>query len=171
MIQIYTGDGKGKTTAAIGQGIRAAGNGFKVIMVQFLKSGETGELNIIRNIDNFEIKRFEREKGFTWELNEEELDELRGEIKTAYNYIKKVVKNNECNMLIIDEIMAVLKNKFLSEEEVLELLNMSNEEMEIVLTGRDVPQVLVERADLVTEMKLIKHYYNKGIPARKGIEF
>ena len=171
MIQIYTGNGKGKTTAAIGQGIRAAGNGFKVIMVQFLKSGETGELNIIRNIDNFEIKRFEREKGFTCELNEEELDELRGEIKTAYNYIKKVIKNNECNMLIIDEIMAVLKNKFLSEEEVLELLNMSNEEMEIVLTGRDVPQVLVERADLVTEMKLIKHYYNKGIPARKGIEF
>lgn len=171
MIQIYTGNGKGKTTASIGQGIRAAGNGFKVYMVQFLKGGPTGELEIVKNIPNFNIFRFESPKDFVWNLKPKEIEVLKGEIKEGYNFILKAIENNECDLLIIDEIMAVLSYGYLTKEEVLKILDSNKNNIEIVMTGRDVPEYLVERADLVTEMKMIKHYFEKGVPARKGIEF
>lgn len=171
MIQIYTGNNKGKTTAAIGQGIRACGNGFNVIMIQFLKTSSSGELNILKNINNFTVKRFEKTKGFVWNLNEEEKNNLKGEIREAYNYAVNIIKNNKCDMLILDEIMGVLYNKFLTVDEVINLLDYNKTNIEIILTGRDAPKRLIERADLVTEMKCIKHYYDKGVPARKGIEY
>lgn len=171
MIQIYTGDNKGKTTAAIGQGIRACGNGFNVIMIQFLKTSPSGELNILKNIENFTVKRFEKTKGFVWNLNEEEKIKLKGEIREAYDYALDVLKNNKCDMLILDEIMGVLYNKFLTVQEVINLLDCNKSDIEIILTGRDTPKELIEKADLVTEMKCIKHYYDKGFPARKGIEY
>ena len=171
MIQIYTGNNKGKTTEAIGQGIRACGNGFNVIMIQFLKTSSSGELNILKNINNFTVKRFEKTKGFVWNLNEEEKNNLKGEIREAYNYAVNIIKNNKCDMLILDEIMGVLYNKFLTVDEVINLLDYNKTNIEIILTGRDAPKRLIERADLVTEMKCIKHYYDKGVPARKGIEY
>lgn len=171
-VQIYTGNGKGKTTAAIGQGIRAYGNGLKVIMVQFLKSGKTGELNTVDELsDNFEIFRFEKRRGFVWTLSEEEKLEVKKEVKVAYDFILDVIENCKCDMLIIDEIMGVLKNKFLSVEDVLELIRKKPKNMEIIMTGRNVPEEIIEKANLVTEMKEIKHYYKEGVPARKGVEF
>lgn len=171
-VQIYTGNGKGKTTAAIGQGIRAYGNGLKVIMVQFLKSGKTGELNTVDELsDNFEIFRFEKRRGFVWTLSEEEKLEVKKEVKVAYDFILDVIENYKCDMLIIDEIMGVLKNKFLSVEDVLELIRKKPKNMEIIMTGRNVPEEIIEKANLVTEMKEIKHYYKEGVPARKGVEF
>ncbi|MDD6795737.1 MAG: cob(I)yrinic acid a,c-diamide adenosyltransferase [Clostridiaceae bacterium] len=171
MIQIYTGDGKGKTTAALGQGLRASGSGMKVIMLQFLKGGSTGELESIKYIENFNIVRFEKERDFVWNLSEEEIEELKGEIQKGYDYAIDVIKNNKCDMLILDEIMGVLQNNFLTEEQVLKLFNENKSSMEIILTGRNVPQKIIEKADLVTEMKAIKHYFDKGVPARKGIEY
>lgn len=171
-VQIYTGNGKGKTTAAIGQGIRAYGNGLKVIMVQFLKSCKTGELNTVDELsDNFEIFRFEKRRGFVWTLSEEEKLEVKKEVKVAYDFILDVIENYKCDMLIIDEIMGVLKNKFLSVEDVLELIRKKPKNMEIIMTGRNVPEEIIEKANLVTEMKEIKHYYKEGVPARKGVEF
>ena len=85
MIQIYTGNGKGKTTASIGQGVRAAGRGFKVYMVQFLKGTPTGELESLKKIDNFKVFRFEEKRDFVWNLNEEEIEELKKEVINAYN--------------------------------------------------------------------------------------
>lgn len=171
-VQIYTGNGKGKTTAAIGQGIRAYGNGLKVIMVQFLKSCKTGELNTVDELsDNFEIFRFEKRRGFVWTLSEEEKLEVKKEVKVAYDFILDVIENCKCDMLIIDEIMGVLKNKFLSVEDVLELIRKKPKNMEIIMTGRNVPEEIIEKANLVTEMKEIKHYYKEGVPARKGVEF
>lgn len=171
-VQIYTGNGKGKTTAAIGQGIRAYGNGLKVIMVQFLKSGRTGELNTVDELgENFEIFRFEKRRGFVWTLTEEEKEEVKKEVKVAYNFIIDILENSKCDMLIIDEVMGVLKNEFLSVEEVIELIDKKPKNVELIMTGRNVPKEIVDRANLVTEMKEIKHYYKEGVPARKGVEF
>lgn len=171
-VQIYTGNGKGKTTAAIGQGIRAYGNGLKVIMVQFLKSGKTGELNTIDELDdNFKIFRFEKRRGFVWTLTEDEKLEVKKEVRVAYDFILDVIENCKCDMLIIDEIMGVLKNEFLSVEDVLNLIRKKPKNMEIIMTGRNVPEKIIEKANLVTEMKEIKHYYKEGVPARKGVEF
>lgn len=171
-VQIYTGNGKGKTTAAIGQGIRAYGNGLKVIMVQFLKSGKTGELNTIDELgENFEIFRFEKRRGFVWTLSEEEKLEVKKEVGVAYNFILDIIENCKCDMLIIDEIMGVLKNEFLSVEDVLKLIEKKPKNMELIMTGRNVPEEIVNKANLVTEMREIKHYYKEGVPARKGVEF
>lgn len=171
-IQVYTGDGKGKTTAALGQGVRAAGSGLKVYMVQFLKGGDSGELHSTKKLyPNFEIFRFERPRGFFWTLDENEKLELKKDIDEAFEFCKKTFKNRECDMLIMDEIMGVLQNKLLSVKEVLDFIKSKPQDMELIMTGRNVPEEIVEAADLITEMKEIKHYYKKGIPARKGIEF
>lgn len=171
-IQIYTGDGKGKTTAALGLGMRAAGNGLKVYMVQFLKSSMTGELNSVKMLQpNFKIFRFEKERNFFWNLNEQEKLELKNEILEAYNFCLKALKNNECDILIMDEIMGVLKNKLIEEEQLLELINIKPVDVELVLTGRNVPVKIQEKADLITEMKAVKHYYTEGVASREGIEF
>ncbi|WP_243190568.1 cob(I)yrinic acid a,c-diamide adenosyltransferase [Clostridium gallinarum] len=172
LVQIYTGEGKGKTTAAIGQGIRAYGNGLKVYMLQFLKGGKTGELKTIDELgDNFKIFRFEKPKDFTWNLTDEEKEELRLEIREGYNFILDVIKENKCDVLIIDEVMAVLSNKFLSVEEVTYIIDNKPETMELILTGRNVPKEILEKSNLVTEMKCIKHYFSEGVPAREGIEY
>lgn len=172
LVQVYTGEGKGKTTAAIGQGMRAYGNGLKVYMLQFLKGGKTGELKTVSELsDNFKIFRFEKPKDFTWNLNKEELEELRLEIRDGYKFILETIKNNSCDVLIIDEIMAVLSNSFLTVEEVIYIIDNKPKNMELILTGRNVPKEIIEKSDLVTEMKCVKHYFEKGIPAREGIEF
>lgn len=172
LVQVYTGEGKGKTTAAIGQGMRAYGNGLKVYMLQFLKGGKTGELKTVSELsDNFKIFRFEKPKDFTWNLNNEELEELRLEIRDGYKFILETIKNNSCDVLIIDEIMAVLSNSFLTVEEVIYIIDNKPKNMELILTGRNVPKEIIEKSDLVTEMKCVKHYFEKGIPAREGIEF
>ena len=171
-VQIYTGNGKGKTTAALGLAFRAVGDGMKVVMVQFLKSNKTGELNSAQiHSSNFQIHRFEKRRGFVWTLNETERLELKGEIQEAFSFVKAVVRERKCDILILDEIMAAMYNNFLEISEVLELINNKPEDMEIILTGRNAPKELIERADLVTEMKDIKHYYEKGVVAREGIEY
>lgn len=171
-VQIYTGDGKGKTTAAIGQGVRAAGGGFRVYMVQFLKGGDTGELHSIKKLEPyFKIFRFERPRGFFWTLSDEEKLELKKDIDKAFEFCKNVLKDRECDLLILDEIMGVLHNKLLTIDEVVQFIKTKPENMELVLTGRNVPPEIMELANLVTEMREVKHYFSEGVPARKGIEF
>lgn len=171
-VQVYTGNGKGKTTAAIGLGIRAAGWNLKVYMVQFLKTSESGELETIKNLkNNFEIFRFEKEKGFFWTLTEEEKKEEKLEIQKAYEFCIDALKNKKCDLLILDEILGAFKNELISKEQIIKLIETKESDVEVVLTGRDAPKWLIEKADLVTEMKPIKHYFEKSIPARKGIEY
>lgn len=170
-VQVYTGNGKGKTTAAMGLAFRAAGDGMEVKVVQFLKSWKTGELEAAKKFDNLEILRFEKVKGFTWELNEEQLAQLKIEVRGAFDFVTKLVEERACDILILDEIMASLSVGFISEDEVLELIDKKPKDMELILTGRNVPEKILDKADLVTEMKEIKHYYKKGVPAREGIEF
>lgn len=171
-VQVYTGNGKGKTTAAIGLAVRAAGDGMKVYMIQFLKGRRTGELNSAKILaPNFEIYRFENPKGFFWTLSDKEKEELKREITEGYKFAEKVLKDRECDILILDEIMGVLNNKLLSEKEIISLIDKKPENMELILTGRNVPKEIINRADLVTEMKDIKHYFEKGVGAREGIEY
>jgi len=171
LIQVYTGDGKGKTTASIGLGIRAVGRGFKVYMVQFLKGTDTGELHTLKNIENFKVFRFQSTEKFFWSLNEEEKKILAEDMKKAYEFVVDVLQNKKCDILILDEIMAAIHSKMYTVEDVLKLIDMKPPEMELVLTGRSAPQEIIERADLVTETKAIKHPFEKGIPARYGIEY
>lgn len=171
LVQVYTGDGKGKTTAALGQGLRSCGCGLKVCMVQFLKGGDTGELHSVEKLHPlFEIFRFEKPRGFFWTLSEQEKQELKEDIDKGFGFIKNVVAGGECDVLIIDELLGVLGNKLLEVGEVLELLKSKPDNMEIIITGRNVPKEILDAADLVTEMKEIKHYFRDGVPARKGIE-
>lgn len=171
-VQVYTGNGKGKTTAAVGQAVRSAGNGLKVYMLQFLKTDPTGELEIAKLLgDKFQIFRFESKKGFFWTLKDEEKAVLKEEVNRAYNFAMEVIKNNSCDVFILDEIMGILSNKLLTEEQVVELIDNKPSNMELILTGRNVPASIIDKADLVTEMKEIKHYMKKGVYSREGIEY
>jgi cob(I)alamin adenosyltransferase len=171
-VQVYTGNGKGKTTAAVGQAVRSAGNGLKVYMLQFLKTEPTGELEIAKLIgDNFQIFRFETKKGFFWTLNDEQKAILKKEVSKAYNFAMEVIKSNSCDVLILDEIMGVLSNKLLEATQIIELIENKPINMELILTGRNVPDSIKDKADLVTEMKEIKHYMEKGVYSREGIEY
>jgi len=171
LIQVYTGDGKGKTTAALGQGLRSCGRGLKVCMVQFLKGGDTGELHSVEKLHPlFEIFRFEKKRGFFWTLDHKEKYELKEDIEKGFEFIKAVVSKEECDVLIIDELLGVLGNKLLEVKEVVELLKSKPDTMEIIITGRNASKEIIDAADLVTEMKEIKHYFKNGVSAREGIE-
>lgn len=171
-VQVYTGEGKGKTTAALGQGIRTSGKGYKVCMVQFLKGGDSGEIHAVKKLSpSFEIFRFEKTKKFFWNLNEEEKLELKRNIDKAYGFAKDLIENEACNLLILDEIMGVLSNQLLTIDQVCHLITSRPEHMEIVLTGRNVPKEIMDLADYVSEIKMVKHPFEKGIGAREGIEY
>jgi len=172
LIQVYYGEGKGKTTAAIGQGIRAIGQGLKVIMIQFLKSSSTGELETLKKLEpDFKVFRFEKPRDFFWNLNEEEKKELKTEIINGINFAKKVLDTRECDILILDEVLATIENNIISEKEICDLLDRKPQEIEVILTGRRLPEGVKERADYISEIKAVKHPFNQGIAARKGIEF
>ncbi|WP_300386517.1 cob(I)yrinic acid a,c-diamide adenosyltransferase [Clostridium sp.] len=171
-VQVYTGNGKGKTTAAVGLAVRAAGNKYTVYMVQFLKGNEFGEVKIAKKLAPFfNIYRFEKKRGFFWTLNDEEKVELKEEVQKAFEFCKESLKQEKCDILIMDEIMGVLSNELISEEQLLELIDIKPSNIELVLTGRNAPKSIIDKANLVTDMKDIKHYFNNGVTSREGIEF
>ena len=172
MIQVYTGNGKGKTTAALGQGLRAVGNNNKVYMVQFLKSFNTSELETLKKLEpNFKVFRFEKQRDFIWNLSNDEIEEVKIEIKGAFNFVEEVIHNRQCDMLILDEIMGVLKHQFINIHELIKVLMEKPDNMEIILTGRDAPTEIVEIANYVSSVDCVKHPFNEGVAARKGIEY
>ncbi|MBB6214610.1 cob(I)alamin adenosyltransferase [Anaerosolibacter carboniphilus] len=171
LVHIYTGDGKGKTTAALGQALRTVGCGYRVFMVQFLKGGDSGELHSAEKLKpDFQIFRFDTAKKFFWTLNDEEKKEVKRNIDKAFAFVEEVIQKESCDLLILDEIMGVLSNKLLTVQQVCNLIEGKPKHMELILTGRNVPQEIVELADYVSEMKMIKHPFQKGIGAREGIE-
>lgn len=172
MIHIYTGDGKGKTTAAIGLAIRAAGHGKRIYFVQFLKGRETGELAALKEFSNIVVHRVNPDlRNFFYQLSTEEKEILSRKIEEGWRGICKELREEKYDILILDEIMAVLSNGLLGLEDLLEFINNKVPQLELVLTGRNAPEELLKLADYVTEMKMLKHPYQEGVPARKGIEF
>lgn len=170
-LQVYTGDGKGKTTAALGLGLRAVGNGLKVIMFQFLKGMHSGEIDSASFLDGrFEIVRLAKTKKFISSMNEKEKAELKRQLQEEMSLVYEVLASNSCDILILDEIMAAIHGGFLTTAEVCALIDSRPAKMELILTGRAAPREIVAKADLVTEMRCIKHYIDRGVQARKGIE-
>jgi cob(I)alamin adenosyltransferase len=169
LVQVYTGNGKGKTTAALGLALRAAGRGLRVYIIQFIKGGfDYGELNVVDRIPNVTLKAFGRGRFITTDPPEKEDVRLA---EQALQLAKEIVRNGEHDVVVLDEINVALKLKLVSLEETLELIKNKPRQVELVLTGRDAPSELTEVADLVTEMKEIKHPFTRGAQARKGIEF
>lgn len=167
-IQIYTGDGKGKTTAAIGQAIRACGHGARVIMIQFMKGREYGELRHVANINNFDILQFGRDEF----VDKEEPSQT--DIEYAQQGLEKarqVAREGKYDLLILDEINVALDFGLIPLKDILELLREKPEKMEVILTGRNAAKELIDIAHLVTEMKEIKHPYRQGIEMREGIDY
>ncbi len=169
MIHIYTGNGKGKTTASIGLAFRATGQGFKVYMIQFMKGGiDYGELLHVENCPNFEIKQFGR-PGFVNKENPEKID--IDFARQALEYADKIIKSGEYDVVILDEINVALEWKLIDIDDVISLIKEKPGEVELVLTGRYAPEKIIEIGDYVTEMVEVKHPYSKDISARKGIEY
>ena len=169
LVQVYFGRGKGKTTAAIGQGVRATGHGFKVYIIQFMKGNyKYGEIEAIKNIPNFELNQFGSP-----ELIAEPNDFDKEEGKKALDFAEKVILSDEYDIVILDEIGVAISMNVIPVEPVLELIKIKPENVELILTGGPkMHPKIKELADLVTEMRMIKHYYSsKGISARYGIEY
>ncbi len=167
LVQVYTGNGKGKTTAAIGLAVRACGHGFTVHMIQFMKGRiNYGELETVKLIPNFEIKQFGRPE-FVSKENPDPVD-----IKLAqegFEHAQKIIFSQKYDIVILDEINVAMDFNLISQDEVLTLIEERPKTVELVLTGRHCPREIVRIADYVTEMLEIKHPYNEGTLAREGI--
>ncbi len=170
LIIVNTGNGKGKTTAALGLAIRAWGQGLKVLILQFIKgSWKYGELAAISKMDD-NIVIMPLGEGFT-NKNLEEKEKHKFVAIEALTTAEKEVKSKKWDMIILDEINYALKYDLLELNSVLKLLDEKDSSLHLVLTGRDAKEEIISRADMVTEMKELKHHYKNGIKAQKGIEF
>jgi len=173
-IQVYTGNGKGKTTASLGLAMRALGRNWKVLVIMFTKGGDDyGELNSFRNLspeiqNNLTIEQAGLNR-IVYAHNKCEDDEK--EILRGWEIAKKAIQNDEYQLIILDEINIVIDMKFVDVDEVIEVLKNKPKSMEIVLTGRNAHPKIIEIAHLVSKIEPVKHYWDTGIVARKGIEF
>ncbi len=175
LVQIYTGDGKGKTTAALGLALRAAGQGKKVLIYQFLKpkSLKTGERLVIKSA-KIPIKI--KTPDMSWDMakafgNKKIIRTAKSVISKILMEIAGLAEKKSCDLLILDEIVFCLSTGLAKLEDIKKIIDNKDPAVEIVLTGRGATAELIKLADLVTEMKKIKHPFDKGIPARRGIEF
>lgn len=170
LIHIYCGDGKGKTTAAVGLAVRCAGRGNKVLLVQFLKSRDSGELYSLAKLPDIEVMRGKESKKFTFQMNEAEKHALLIEHNKMFEQVLAKIKNGGYSLLILDEVIGALNAKVFEMPKLIEFLRHKPENLEVVLTGRNPAPELVEIADYVSEMRKVKHPMDKGIMAREGIE-
>jgi cob(I)alamin adenosyltransferase len=166
-VQVYTGDGKGKTTAALGLALRASGHGMRTYVGQFMKGQHYGELSALQNHPYITIEQYGDVRCIRREdVTPEHVAQARRGLERA----RQAMLSGEFDIVVLDEVNVSIWFGLLSTEEVLAFLDRRPERVEIVLTGRRAPQELIERADLVTEMREVKHYYQQGVPARNGIE-
>ena len=168
-MQIYTGDGKGKTTCALGLALRAVGQGFQVFMVQFLKTDDTGEVKAARRLaPDFTLASLGA-PGFP-RLSDPDPETL-ALAREAFTLARRVILAGEHDLVILDEVNLFLAYGLVPMDEMLEVLRQRPPHVEVVLTGRNAPAALVDLADLVTEMHPVKHYFEAGVKARRGIEW
>jgi len=166
-VQVYTGDGKGKTTAAIGLAVRAAGAGLKVFIGQFIKSGKYSEIKALERFDDRIVcRQYGRGCWIKGKPAEEDIRLAREGLEE----VREIIAGGEYQLVILEEANVAVFFKVFDVKEMIELIDLKPDHVELVFTGRKADPKLIERADLVTEMREIKHYYTKGITARTGIE-
>jgi cob(I)alamin adenosyltransferase len=165
-VQVYTGNRKGKTTAAIGLAIRALGAGLSDLFVQFVKGLYYSEHKALLSFKNITIKQFGREGFIHSKPTQEDIDKAQ----EGYNFVMNALKSNSYDVVILDEANIAVYFNLFSDDDLIKLIDAKPKNTELVITGRYATDKIIERADLVTEMKEIKHYYKQGVPARIGIE-
>ena len=168
LILVNTGDGKGKSTAAFGTAMRAVARGWHVAVIQFLKSGEwsVGEEKIGRQIG---VDWWTLGDGFTWDS--EDMEESEAVARAAWDHAKATIESGDYDMVVLDEITYPIRGAWIDLEDVLTTLRQRPEKVNVILTGRGAPEELVDLADTVTEMKNVKHAYDRGVMARRGIDY
>jgi len=166
-VHVYTGEGKGKTTAALGLSLRAAGAGHKVFIAQFVKGGRYSELNALKRFDDLiTVEQFGVGRFINGKPSESDVDAARKGLEK----MKNILASGDYRVVILDEANIALHYNLFSVEELIHLVDCRAEETELIITGRYASPEILERADLVTEMKAVKHYYKEGVKARVGIE-
>lgn len=171
MLHLYHGDGKGKTTAAMGLAIRSAGTGNQVIVSQFLKGSETGEIVTLRQIPNITVLRNEIDLGFVKNMTKEEKAYVEKMHNETLQQIIDLMQERTYPLLVMDELMATYNYGLIAKEKIRNLILDYKDRIEIVVTGRNPDSFFIDQADYITEMKKIKHPFDLGIPARKGVEY
>ena len=169
MLHIYCGDGKGKTTCSMGLAVRAAGHGRKVVVAQFLKCGNSGERTVLEQLPNVTLLPVPEITKFVFAMTEEEKAQTRtqmGEILT-----RAIAESRDADLLVLDELNGAISTGMVAPEDVLAFLDSRPEGLEVVITGRDPAPELRQRADYITEMTKIKHPFDQGLNARKGVEW
>jgi cob(I)alamin adenosyltransferase len=166
-VQVYTGDGKGKTTAALGLALRAAGAGLNVYIAQFVKGMKYSELDVMKKLsDHITLKQY----GRSHFIHDKPLDDDIRAAREGLGEVREIILSGRYQVVILDEANIATYFNLFSAEELLALIRLKPDDVELVITGRYADPRIIEAADLVTEMKEIKHYYRKGILARDGIE-
>ncbi len=175
LVHIYCGDGKGKTTAAVGLAVRMAGRGNTVVVARFLKTDDSGEVTALRSIPGIQVIPCEKEFGFVFAMDADTRKEAAEyNTKLFEKAVREAVSTCECSkngLLVLDEIMAAMNLGMVPEEMVLEFLARRPENLEVVLTGRDPSEMIAGKADYISEIRKVCHPYEKGISARIGIEY
>ncbi|MBK5262350.1 MAG: cob(I)yrinic acid a,c-diamide adenosyltransferase [Peptostreptococcaceae bacterium] len=165
-VQVYTGNGKGKTTAALGLVLRTICSGNKAFIGQFMKGQDYSELKAAEFLPGLKMEQFGGVEFLHGEPTEKDL----ADAENGLSRMKEIVESGEYDVIVFDEINTALFFKLLKVEEVIDVINLKKENTELILTGRYAPEEIIDRGDLVTEMKEIKHYYNNGVKSRTGIE-
>jgi len=171
LVHVYYGNGKGKTTAALGLCVRACGCGKKAVIVQFLKSSPTGEVQSLACLDNVTLLRGKGAGLFVSQMTEEQKAETRRIHGENLQKAVEMARRGDCDLLVLDEAMDALQLGVLEEGLVRDLLDNKPRELEVVITGHKPIDWVLEKADYITEMVKIRHPYDRGVPARRGIEF
>lgn len=166
LIQVYTGDGKGKTTAALGLALRATGQGMRVLFIQFVKGRISGEHRFVNRYHPFELVKLNQGDSFS-----QPREFLETSVRESRSRAEEALLSGKYDLVILDEIFVAFNLGLVTLEDILSLINKKPEAIELVLTGRGAPQEIIQRADLVTEMRAIKHPFQRGIAARSGIEY
>lgn len=165
--QVYTGNGKGKTTAALGLSLRAAGAGLRVYIIQFLKKGDYSEIKALERFSGqIQVEQYGQGRFVRGRPAPEDVESARNGLNKA----REVIQSGNHQLVVLEEANVAMSLGLIDSGELIELIDQKPDHVELVITGRDAPPELVDRADLVTEMKEVKHYYQKGVQARIGIE-
>lgn len=165
-VQVYTGNGKGKTTASLGLAVRASGAGLSVFIVQFMKQGMYSEINALKKLDNIFVEQY----GAGQFVKGKPSDAERAMCRQGYERLCQIIEAGKHDLVIADEANVACSCGLLSQEDLLHLIDIKPGHIELVVTGRGAPASVMDKADLVTEMTDVKHYYQQGVVARVGIE-